>query len=99
MILGGLATLVLNSCEAEPQVTAYEEVVVNKPEYGTDYWGNVVFRGTKKVSDGWYHWDDNKECPYQNGYKFRIVKKSQTRILKTDVCDHCGFSWELHDNK
>ena len=87
------------SCESEPQVTACQEMTVDEPEYGLDYWGNVVFRGTKKMRTGWLHWDDNKECPHQNGYTFRILKKTPTQILKSDKCDYCHFSWDLHDDK
>lgn len=94
-----LTLLALSSCESEPQVTACQEQTADEPEYGTDYWGNVVFRGTKKVSKGWLHWDDNKECPHQNGYTFRILKNTPTQILKSDKCDHCHFSWNLHDDK
>lgn len=99
IILSFFAVFALCSCGSEPQVTACEEAFIEEPEYGTDYWGNVVFRGVKKVSKGWYHWDSNKECPFQNGYEFRILKNTPTRILKTDICDHCLYSWELHDNK
>lgn len=90
---------VLCSCESEPQVTACEEVTVDEPEYGTDYWGNVVFRGSKKVSKGWLHWDENKECPHQNRYTFRILKNTPTQILKSDKCDNCHYSWDLHDDR
>ena len=45
-----LTLLTLSSCESEPQVTACQEQTADEPEYGTDYWGNVVFRGTKKVA-------------------------------------------------
>lgn len=69
---GVICLLTLCSCESEPQVTACQEQTADEPEYGTDFWGNVVFRGTKKVSKGWLHWDENKECPHQNGYTFRI---------------------------
>ena len=92
-----VATFTLSSCESEPQVTAYQEQTANEPTYAT--WGNLSFQGTKKVTKGWIHWDDNKECPYQNGYTFRILKRSQTKILKTDKCDHCHYSWDLHDDK
>ena len=81
-IIAVIALFCLCSCESEPQVTACQEQTADEPEYGTDYWGNVVFRGTKKVSKGWLHWDDNKECPYQNGYTFRILKNTPTKILK-----------------
>ena len=98
-IFAVIALFCLCSCESEPQVTACQEQIADEPEYGTDYWGNVVFRGTKKVSKGWLHWDDNKECPYQNGYTFRILKNTPTKILKSDKCDHCHYSWDLHDDK
>lgn len=94
-----MAFVGLLSCDTQPQVTACEEMSMNEPYYERDYWGNISFYGTKKVSSGWLHWDENKECPHQNGYTFRVLKKTPTRILKDDKCDHCHYSWSLHDDK
>lgn len=86
------------SCESEPEVTSCKPLVEDVPEYETDMWGNVTFRGCKKVAKKWIYTDDNKECPHLNGVHFRIIKGSPLlRILKTDKCDYCGFSWNLHD--
>lgn len=92
-----IATSLLLSCNNQPQVTSRELVVEEEPQYGYDYYGNISFKGTKKVSKGWLHWDDNKECPFQNGYTFRVLKPTSTGILKSDRCDHCGYTWSLHD--
>lgn len=98
ILLLAFFSIIITSCESEPQVTFYQEVIVDEPQYGSDFWGNITFKGVKKVNKGWLHWDENKECPYQNGYTFRILKNTQTRILKTDKCDHCHYSWDLHDD-
>ena len=86
------------SCSSEPNVTRLDNLTAEEPEYVTDYYGRISFKGTKKVSKGWLHWDDNKECPHSNGYSFRILKNTPTRILKSDKCDHCHYSWDLHDD-
>ena len=101
-VVASMAFVSLQSCgtrETQPQVTACEEMFQDEPCYERDYWGNISFYGTKKVSRGWLHWDDNKECPHQNGYTFRVLKNTPTRILKSDICDHCHYSWSLHEDK
>lgn len=98
LLLVFVACFIFSSCESEPMVTSMEEIVNDEPEYGTDYWGNVMFRGTRKVRNGWLHWDENKECPYQNGYTFRVVKNTPSKILKSDRCAHCGYTWDIHDD-
>ena len=80
-----LLAILFVACSDNPEVTSCE------PVYETDYSGNVSFKGTKKVNGGWLHWDSNKECPNQNGYEF-----SPHKILKSDRCDHCGYTWSLH---
>lgn len=89
--------VVFASCESTPEVTSCEIIYTETPDYGTDYYGNIVFKGKKKTPKGWLHWDENKECPHQNGYKFRVLKQTSTGILKSDVCDYCNYSWSLHD--
>ena len=93
------ATLVLFliSCGSNPVVTGRDEIPIEEPVYDTDYYGNMIFRGKKKVGSKWVHWDNNKECPHQNGWKFRVTKNTPTDILKSDVCDHCGYEWDTHD--
>ena len=101
-VIALMAFVGLQSCgsrETQPEVTACEEMHMNQPYYEMDYLGNTIFKGTKKVSTGWLHWDENKECPHQNGYTFRVLKNTPTRILKSDICDHCHYSWSLHDDK
>ena len=94
-----LNLLVLCSCESEPQVTACVGMTTEEPEYATDYWGNIAFRGFKKVHNGWLHWDENKVCPFQNDYTFRILKNTPTKIQEFDKCDRCHYSWSLHKDK
>ena len=101
-VVASMAFVSLQSCgtrEIQPQVTACEEIFQEEPYYESDYYGNITFCGREKVSRGWLHWDDNKECPHQNGYTFRVLKNTPTRILKSDICDHCHYSWSLHDDK
>ena len=92
-----ITTLLLASCNNQPQVTSRELVFEDEPQYGYDYYGNITFKGKKKVAKGWLHWDDNAECPHQNGYTFRILKHTSTDILPSDICDHCHYTWSLHD--
>lgn len=94
-----LLAILFVACSNSPEVTSCEPVTVDEPVYETDYSGNVSFKGTKKVTGGWLHWDSNKECPNQNGYEFRVLKLSPHKILKSDRCDHCGYTWSLHDDK
>lgn len=85
------------SCESQPQVTACQEQFIEEAETSIDYWGNISFKGVKRVPAGWLHWDDNKTCPHQNTYKFRVLKHTSTSILKSDICDYCHYTWSLHD--
>lgn len=87
----------LTACQAEPEVTSCQEIFVDQPQYGSDFYGNIVFRGTRKVTKGWLHWDSNKRCPYSNSYCFRILKQTPSKILKGDYCDHCHLTWALHE--
>lgn len=97
LFLACLLAFSLCSCESEPEVTSCQQHTVEEPEFDTDYYGNVVFRGKKIVKTSYTHWDENKSCPYQNGYKFRVTKNTPSKILKGDRCDHCKFTWSLHD--
>lgn len=88
-LLFALLAMLFVACSSEPKVTSCLEATSASS-------GDVSFRGTKKVSHGWVHYDSNKSCPNQSGYCFRVLKSTPSKILKSDRCDHCGYTWSLH---
>lgn len=92
-----LLLLGLYSCESTPEVTSCVPLRTESSEYGTDSYGNVVFKGKKETTAGWVHWDENKKCPNQHDAYFRTIKSTPSAILKSDRCTRCGFTWNLHD--
>ena len=85
-----LLAMLFVACSSEPKVTSCLEATSS---------GDISFRGTKRVSHGWVHYDSNKRCPSQSDYCFRTLKSTPSKILKSDRCDHCGYTWSLHKDK
>ena len=91
-----LSLSLLCGCASEPTVTARKGIPIEEDQYGYDYRGNIVFKGKKLVGTKWVHWDSKKQCKYGPKRAFQVTKSTPTDILKSDICDHCKQSWDLH---
>ena len=90
--------LILSGCtNRTPLPSRIEEIPIEEDVYGTDYWGNITFKGKKKIGSKWLFWDESKICPGSSYEIFRTRKDfSNSKINEWDTCDRCKKRWDKH---